>query len=105
MSRIFLWSPSYQDCFGGAVDWMVSDWKAKGKSGLPKVGFIGWDNPMGKEFLRGGKEYAEKVGVLLLKPEFFPPGSLDHTVYLTRLANQRGGKDNITVLLIQIEPD
>ena len=87
LSRIFLWSPSYQDCFAGAVDWMVSDWKAKGKSGLPKVGFIGWDNPMGKEFLRGGKEYAEKVGVPLLKPEFFPPGSLDHTVYLTRLAN------------------
>jgi len=86
-SRIFLWSPSYQDCFGAAVDWMIQDWKAKGSAGMPKIGFIGWDNPMGKEFLKGGKEYVEKTGAPFLKPEFFPPGALDHTVYLTRLAN------------------
>jgi branched-chain amino acid transport system substrate-binding protein len=92
-SRIFLWSPSYQDCFGAAVDWMIGDWKAKGKSGMPKIGFIGWDNPMGKEFLKGGKEYVERTGCPFLKPEFFPPGALDHTVYLTRLAN--GGANYI----------
>jgi len=54
-SRIFLWSPSYQDCFGAAVDWMIQDWRAKGNAGMPKIGFIGWDNPMGKEFLKGGR--------------------------------------------------
>jgi branched-chain amino acid transport system substrate-binding protein len=84
--RVFIWGPAYQDSFAAALDWILGDWKARGKSGVPKVGFISWDNPYGKEFLRGGREYAEKIGVPLLKPEFFPPGALDHTVYLTRLA-------------------
>jgi branched-chain amino acid transport system substrate-binding protein len=87
LGRIFIWGPAYQDSFAAALDWMVSDWKAKGKAGTPKIGFISWDSPYGKEFLRGGKEYGEKIGVGLLKPEFFPPGALDHTVYLTRLAS------------------
>jgi branched-chain amino acid transport system substrate-binding protein len=87
LGRIFIWGPAYQDSFAAALEWMVSDWKAKGKTGMPKIGFISWDSPYGKEFLRGGKEYAEKLKVPLLKPEFFPPGALDHTVYLTRLAS------------------
>jgi branched-chain amino acid transport system substrate-binding protein len=87
LGRIFIWGPAYQDAFSAAMDWVISDWKAKGKPGTPKVGFISWDSPYGKEFLRGGKEYMDKIGLPLLKPEFFPPGALDHTVYLTRLAS------------------
>ncbi len=87
LGRIFIWGPAYQDAFSAAMDWVVKDWKAKGRSGMPKVGFISWDSPYGKEFLRGGKEYMDKIGLPLLKPEFFPPGALDHTVYLTRLAS------------------
>jgi len=86
LGRIFVWGPTYQDSFAATIDWLLADWKKKGKTGIPKLGYISWDNAYGKEFLRGGKEYAEKMGVALAPPEFFPPGSLDHTVYLTRLA-------------------
>ncbi len=86
LGRVFIWGPAYQDSFAATIDWIISDWKRKGKPGMPKVGYISWDNPYGKEFLRGGKEYAEKMQVTLAPPEFFPPGSLDHSVYLTRLA-------------------
>jgi ABC-type branched-subunit amino acid transport system substrate-binding protein len=67
---------------------MVEDWKKKDNPGKPVVGYLGWDNPAGREFLMGGKEYAEKVGVKLVQPEFYPPGSLKHDVWLTRLAGQ-----------------
>jgi branched-chain amino acid transport system substrate-binding protein len=91
----FLWGQCYQDAFGAALDWMVEDWQKKGNSGTPVVGFMSWDNPYGREPLKGGKEYAEKIGVKLLPPEFFPPGSLKHDVWLTRLA--KGGANYIYV--------
>ncbi len=86
LQRTFIWGPAYQDAFAGSLDWIMADWKARGKSGAPVVGFVNWDNPYGREHLRGGKEYAEKLGVKLLPPEFFPAGTLKHDVYLTRLA-------------------
>ncbi|MDQ1336267.1 MAG: transporter substrate-binding protein [Thermodesulfobacteriota bacterium] len=87
ISRTFLWGPAYQDAFAATLDWILDDWKKKGKSGAPVVGYLSWDNPYGREHLRGGTEYAEKIGIKLLPPEFFPPGTLKHDVYLTRLAN------------------
>jgi branched-chain amino acid transport system substrate-binding protein len=86
LGRIFVWGPTYQDAFAATVDWLLADWKKKGKTGMPKLGFISWDSAYGKEPLRGGKEYAEKMGVAMAPPEFFPPGTMDHTVYLSRLA-------------------
>ncbi|MBK5101744.1 MAG: ABC transporter substrate-binding protein [Desulfobacteraceae bacterium] len=86
IQRTFIWGPAYQDAFSASLDWIMTDWKAKGKSGAPVVGYLSWDNPFGREHLRGGKEYAKKLGIKLLPPEFFPPGSLKHDVYLTRLA-------------------
>jgi branched-chain amino acid transport system substrate-binding protein len=87
ISRTFLWGPAYQDAFAATLDWILDDWKKKGKSGAPVVGYLSWDNPYGREHLRGGAEYAEKIGIKFLPPEFFPPGTLKHDVYLTRLAN------------------
>jgi branched-chain amino acid transport system substrate-binding protein len=86
LQRTFIWGPAYQDAFAASLDWIMADWKAKGNSGAPVVGYLSWDNPYGREHLRGGKEYAEKLGIKLLPPEFFPPGTLKHDVYLTRLA-------------------
>lgn len=86
IQRTFIWGPAYQDAFAATLDWIMDDWKAKGKSGAPVVGYLSWDNPYGREHLRGGKEYAEKLGIEFLPPEFFPPGTLKHDVYLTRLA-------------------
>ncbi|HBF43198.1 MAG TPA: hypothetical protein DDW42_06125, partial [Desulfobacteraceae bacterium] len=93
IGRTFLWGPAYQDAFAATLDWILDDWKAKGKSGAPVVGYLSWDNPYGREHLRGGKEYAKKIGIKLLPPEFFPPGTLKHDVYLTRLA--KAGADYI----------
>ena len=80
----FCWAQTYQDGFSGSVDWMLEDWEKKGKSGLPSVGYISWDNGYGRAHLQGGREYAEKRGIKLLT-EFFRPGTADHTTYLTRL--------------------
>ena len=80
----FCWGQTYQDGFSGAVDWMVEDWKNKGKQDLPTIGYFSWDNGYGRAHMQGGKEYAEKKGVKLLT-EFFRPGTADHTTYLTRL--------------------
>jgi branched-chain amino acid transport system substrate-binding protein len=95
IGRTFIWGVPYQDGFGAALDWMVEDWQKKGNPGKPVVGFISWDNPYGREPFRGGKEYAEKIGVKLLPPELFPPGSLKHDVWLNRLA--QGGANYIYI--------
>jgi branched-chain amino acid transport system substrate-binding protein len=86
---VFLLGAPYPDGFAATLDWMVKDWKAKGKSGMPTVGYMSWDTQYGREALRGGQEYAEKIGINLLKPEFHPPGAADYTVWLSRI-NEAG---------------
>lgn len=80
----FCWGQTYQDGFSASIDWMIEDWKKKGNAGLPKVGYLSWDNGYGRAHLQGGAEYAQKKGIQLLT-EFFKPGTPDHTTYLTRL--------------------
>lgn len=82
---VFLAGAPYQDAFAAALDWMLKDFKAKGKSGVPTIGYMSWDSQYGREALRGGNEYAQQIGVKLLKPEFFPTGAADHTVWLSRI--------------------
>ena len=91
----FTYGTVYQDSFAATMDWIVADWKKKGKGGLPTVGYLTWDSAYGRESLRGGKEYTEKLGVKLLPPEYFPVGTLDHSVYLQRLA--KGGSNYIII--------
>ena len=95
VGNFFLYGPAYQDAYAATIDWIMEDWKKKGKSGKPKVGVLSWDNPYGREMLRGGKEYAESKGVIVLPSELFPPGSLKHDVYLNRLA--KAGADYVYV--------
>lgn len=92
---VFPWGVCYQNAFGATIDFILKDWKAKGKTGVPTIGYMSWDNAYGREPLRGGKEYAEKMGVKLLPPEFFPTGAPDHTVWLKRLAE--GGANYIMI--------
>ena len=87
--NFFLWGAPYQDAYSASIDWILKDWEEKGKTGSPKVGVLSWDSPYGREMLRGGKEYAESKGVTILPSELFPPGSLKHDIYLTRM-NQAG---------------
>lgn len=88
LGRMFLAGPAYQDMFAAVVDWVIADWKAKGKPGIPALGLMAWDNPYGREHIRGGKEYAEmkRPGeIKILTPEYFPVGTLDHKPFLARL--------------------
>jgi branched-chain amino acid transport system substrate-binding protein len=93
--NFFPWGPTYQDAFAATIDWVLNDWKKKGKSGKPSIAVMSWDNAYGREMLRGGKEYAEKKGVKVLPSELFPPGTLKHDVYLTRL--KKAGADYVYV--------
>jgi ABC-type branched-subunit amino acid transport system substrate-binding protein len=88
LGRTFLYATPTQDGFAAALDWMADDWKKKGKPGMPVVGFMGWDNPAGREPFRGGKEYAQKIGIKLLDAELFTTGTLKHDVWLNRLAQK-----------------
>lgn len=88
---VFPWGTVYQNAFGASIDFIMADWQKKGKSGTPTVGYLSWDSAYGREPLRGGKEYAEQVGVDLMEPEFFPSGAADHSVWLQRIAD--GGAD------------
>ncbi len=92
---VFPWGVCYQNAFGATIDFILKDWQAKGKTGSPLIGYMSWDTAYGREPLRGGKEYAEKLGVKLLPPEFFPTGAPDHTVWLKRLAE--GGANYIII--------
>jgi branched-chain amino acid transport system substrate-binding protein len=92
---VFPWGVCYQNAFGATIDFILKDWKDKGNAGSPVVGYMCWDSAYGREPLRGGAEYAAKLGVNLLPPEFFPTGAPDHTVYLTRLA--QGGAQYIII--------
>jgi len=85
IGRAFLAMGTYQDMFGGALDWMVADWQKKGKPGKPTVGYLSWEGAYGKQALNGGTEYAKKIGVKLLPPEFYPTGSIKHDTWLERL--------------------
>ncbi|MBU2550533.1 MAG: ABC transporter substrate-binding protein [Proteobacteria bacterium] len=88
IGRAFLLTATYQDVFGAALDWMAEDWKKKGKSGPPVVGYLSWEGAYGKQALNGGTEYAAQKGIKLLPPEFYPTGSLKHDTWLSRLAEQ-----------------
>jgi len=85
ISNNFLWGECYPDFFGAVLDWIVKDWKGKGRPGMPTVGYMGWDSAGAREPLKGGKEYAEKLGVKLLGPVYFPVGTTDHTPYLAQV--------------------
>jgi len=77
---VFPWGVCYQNAMGASLDFIMVDWKKKGESGTPKVGYLCWDSAYGREPLRGGAEYAEKLGITLLEPEFFPTGALVEAV-------------------------
>jgi branched-chain amino acid transport system substrate-binding protein len=49
LGRIFAWGPTYQDALAATVDWLLADWKKKGKTGMPKLGFISWDSAYGRD--------------------------------------------------------
>ena len=84
---VFPWGPVYQNAFGATIDFIVEKWKEAGNPGMPTVGYMSWDSAYGREPLRGGAEYAEKLGIDLLEPELFPVGAPDHSVWLQRIAD------------------
>ena len=80
----FNWGPSYADGFAVMVDFVINDWQSKGKSGMPVMGVMRWDNPFGREWEKGGLQYAENKGVEIATTAF-PPSAIDYSPYLTSL--------------------
>jgi len=95
MSWGFTDGTCYEDALGKVLEWIVEvDWPKKGLDRAPVLGYINWDNAYGQEYLKGSVyseweveegSLADKLGIEVLPPEFFPVGTLDHTPYLTRL--------------------
>ena len=100
LGRNFITGPCYQDSFASVIEWSIKDWKAKGNSGMPVMGYFGWDNTVGHEVLHGGKEYAEKRGIKLVI-ELCPQATPNHNPYLKRL--EKGGANY--VYLVFAEPE
>jgi len=98
---VFFTTPPFQNVTGADLDWIVADWKKKGRSGMPTVGLMGWQGSAGKEAVNGSVQYAKQRGIKFLQPEFFPPGSLKFDTWLIRLADQ--GADYI--IIVGTDPD
>jgi branched-chain amino acid transport system substrate-binding protein len=85
---VFISLAPFADIVGADFDWIVADWKKKGNSGMPTVGYMCWEGAGGQSSMNGSMEYAEKLGINLLPVERFPPGSLKFDTYLIRMAEQ-----------------
>lgn len=46
---IFPIAASYWSQAGASIKYILDQWKAEGKTGLPKIAFLYWDNPAGRE--------------------------------------------------------
>ena len=71
---VFPVAATYWSQMGGAVKFILDEWKKAGKSGLPKVAYIFFDNPAGREPLPIIEDLAKRVGFQLQTYAVPPPG-------------------------------
>lgn len=90
--------PAYQNGFGAVCDWALADWESKGKSGKPRIGVVHWDNPFGKEWQRGGLEYAESKGITV-NDVGYATSAVDFKPYLTTLEEK--GMDYLVIWVVE----
>lgn len=73
----FLSSAAYPAQFAAIGQWIMDDWESKGESGPPRVGYIGWDNPGGKEPVPYIEALASELGYEFVKRVFIAPEAVD----------------------------
>ncbi len=85
---VFSADGSYADASGAAFDWIIQDWKAQGKTGKPKMGWLTWDADYGYSGLMANW-YASDIGIDVLSTEFFvSPAPKDVNAQLMRLRDK-----------------
>lgn len=81
----FLVGTSYSDQLIIVWKWILEDWKAKGGSGAPVVGYMHHPSPFGlSPWQQGGEEWAKANGIQATAYEM-PRGATDFTAELTRV--------------------
>jgi branched-chain amino acid transport system substrate-binding protein len=81
----FLVAPTYSDQLIIAMKWALDDWKAKGKSGVPKFAYLINDSPFGRSPLADGTAFAKANGVETPLEVPSPRGATDLTPQLTQI--------------------
>jgi len=98
------WSFGHQACYEGQVaacaQWAKDNWKPDSKDAWirkhyenrnPRLGIIGWDNPMGRAFdQKETRDYLKKIGVDFVGSEYVPLAPSDTSPQLLRLVKDKG---------------
>ena len=71
---IFPVAATYWSQAGAAVQFLMDEWKASGQQGLPKVAYLYYDNPAGREPLEVLHDIQGRVGFELREYAVPPPG-------------------------------
>jgi hypothetical protein len=74
------------DAAGCFLDWVLDDWKDRGKTGTPKVAIFTYDNPMGRSaWIPATRRYAESIGLSPVAEIYVPQPVVDPTPQLEAL--------------------
>lgn len=71
---IFPVAATYWSQAGAAIQFIMDEWKASGQSGLPKIAYLYYDNPAGREPLEVLHDLQSRVGFELREYAVPPPG-------------------------------
>lgn len=71
---IFPVAATYWSQAGAAIQFIMDEWKASGQSGLPKIAYLYYDNPAGREPLEVLHDIQSRVGFELREYAVPPPG-------------------------------
>jgi branched-chain amino acid transport system substrate-binding protein len=71
---LFPIAATYWSQMGGALQFVMDKWKAEGKSGTPKIAYLFYDNPAGREPLPVLEAIAKKEGIEFQTYAVPPPG-------------------------------
>ncbi|NKC11736.1 MAG: ABC transporter substrate-binding protein [Gammaproteobacteria bacterium] len=71
---IFPIAATYWSQAGAAVKFVMDQWQAEGQSGTPKVAYIYYDNPAGREPLPVLRDLQKRIGFAMRKFAVPPPG-------------------------------
>ena len=71
---VFPVAATYWSQAGAAIQFIMDEWKASGQAGLPKIAYLYYDNPAGREPLEVLHDIRDRVGFELREYAVPPPG-------------------------------
>ena len=76
---------TYKAQAAAIMQFIVDDWKAQGKAGMPKVIYSYYDNPAGIDSLELIKAESKGIGIELIDTVAVPASTLDMTTIMTQI--------------------